>query len=85
MPRDGSAAAVPRSVVGLAASVALVGFACAQQSDAIPNFARDSRIGLIAGDPDGVNPVGQEFLPPPSGPGPVSFDPPHPYLDTRGA
>ena len=35
--------------------------------------------------PDGENPVGQEFLQPPSGPGPITFDKAHPYLDTRAA
>jgi hypothetical protein len=52
---------------------------------AIPNFAPDGRTGWIAGDPDGVSPVGQDFLPPLSGPGPVTFDKAHPYYDTAAA
>src|ERR1700733_11471700 len=39
----------------------------------VPNFAPDSRTGWIAGDRDSVTPVGQDFLPPPSGPGPITF------------
>ena len=52
---------------------------------AIPNFAQDSRTGWIAGDPDGVSPVGQDFLAPLSGPGPITFDKAHPYYDTAAA
>ena len=48
----------------------------------IPNFSPDSRTGWVAGVPDGVSPVGQDFLQPPSGPGPVTFDKAHPYVDT---
>jgi hypothetical protein len=49
---------------------------------AVPNFSPDSRTGWIAGVPDGVTPVGQDFLQPPSGPGPVTFDKAHPYIDS---
>jgi len=49
---------------------------------AIPNFSPDSRTGWVAGVPDGVSPVGQDFLQPPSGPGPVTFDKAHPYVDS---
>jgi hypothetical protein len=31
--------------------------------------------------PRAENPVGQEFIPPPSGPGPVTYDKAHPYVD----
>jgi hypothetical protein len=51
----------------------------------VPNFAPDSSIGWVAGVAGGVSPVGQDFLPPPSGPGPVTFDKAHPYLDTAAA
>jgi hypothetical protein len=49
---------------------------------AVPNFSPDGRTGWIAGVPDGVTPVGQDFLQPPSGPGPVTFDKAHPYIDS---
>src|SRR6516162_2487088 len=49
---------------------------------AIPNFSPDSRTGWVAGVPDGVSPIGQDFLQPPSGPGPVTFDKAHPYVDS---
>jgi hypothetical protein len=48
----------------------------------VPDFSSDSRTGWIAGVPDGVSPVGQDFLQPPSGPGPVTFDKAHPYVDS---
>jgi hypothetical protein len=59
--------------------------AAAAESAVVPNFAPDSRTGWVAGVPDGVSPVGQDFLQPLSGPGPVTFDPAHPYLDTIAA
>jgi hypothetical protein len=56
--------------------------AAAADNSAIPNFSPDSRTGWVAGVPDGVSPVGRDFLQPPSGPGPVTFDKAHPYVDT---
>jgi hypothetical protein len=41
-------------------------------ADTTPNFAPDSRTGWLAQD--------DEFIPPPSGPGPVRSDPAHPYI-----
>src|SRR5260221_976564 len=52
---------------------------------AIPNFSPDSRTGWIAGDPNGENPVGQDFIPPERGPGPVTADPAHPHFDDSAA
>ena len=67
----------------------IAGFVCAVISawpaigaEKVPDFSSDSRIGWIAGVPDGVSPVGQDFLQPPSGPGPVTFDKAHPYVDS---
>jgi hypothetical protein len=51
-------------------------------AEKVPDFSTDSRTGWIAGVPDGVSPVGQDFLQPPSGPGPVTFDKAHPYVDS---
>lgn len=56
--------------------------ALAGQAISTPNFSPDPTVGWRAGLPDGLNPIGQEFLPPASGPGPVTFDPAHPYIDT---
>jgi hypothetical protein len=42
---------------------------------AIPNFAPDDRTSWF---PD--RPTGDDYLPPPSGPGPVLADPAHPYV-----
>src|SRR5262249_17407023 len=50
--------------------------------ESVRDFSSDSRTGWIAGVPDGVSPVGQDFLQPPSGPGPVTFDKAHPYVDS---
>jgi hypothetical protein len=67
----------------------IAGVVCAAMSawpaigaEKVPDFSSDSRIGWIAGVPDGVSPVGQDFLQPPSGPGPVTFDKAHPYVDS---
>ena len=43
-------------------------------NQAIPNFAPDDRTSWF---PD--RPMGDDYLPPPSGPGPVLADPAHPY------
>jgi hypothetical protein len=52
---------------------------------AIPIFSPDSRTGWIAGDPKGENPIGQDYLPPESGPGPVTNDPVYPHVDDGAA
>ena len=72
-----------QSLIGsVAVTVMLVGPLARAQDAVVPNFSPDSRTGWIAGVPDGRNPVGQEFLSPASGPGPVTFDKAHPYYDT---
>src|SRR5437868_798058 len=40
--------------------------------ETVPNFSPDSNTGWLAPDDD--------FIKPPSGPGPVTFDPAHPYI-----
>jgi hypothetical protein len=52
---------------------------------AIPNFAPDSRTGWVTGVPDSDTPIGDEFIPPPSGPGPVTYDRAHPFIDNRAS
>jgi hypothetical protein len=81
-------APIPRSqglIAGVVAAALLTWPAAGADNAAVPDFSPDSRTGWIAGVPDGENPVGQEFLQPPSGPGPITFDKAHPYLDTRAA
>jgi hypothetical protein len=65
----------------------LIGIACAllalwpapagAQSKAVPDFFVNSETGW--------RPIGDDFLPPPSGPGPVTFDKRHPYVDNGAA
>jgi len=74
-----------RLIAGAFSAVMLVGPAMGQEGAAVPDFSPNSRTGWIAGVPDGVSPIGQDFLQPPSGPGPVTFDKTHPYLDTAAA
>jgi len=59
--------------------------AAAAENAAIPNFGMDSTVGWIAGVPDSKDPIGDDFLSPPSGPGPVTSDPAHPYIDNQYA
>jgi hypothetical protein len=72
----------------LAAGIAAATFvwpASGAETTSIPNFSPDSRTGWIAGRPDGETPIGDDFLPPPSGPGPITFDKAHPYIDNQFA
>ena len=59
-------------------AVALLSPATAAENEPIPNFAPDSVTGWL-------KPPGDEFLPPASGPGPVRFDPAHPYVSNAVA
>jgi hypothetical protein len=49
----------------------------AQSGAAVPDLFVNSDTGWL--------PVGDDFLPPPSGPGPVTFDKRHPYVDNGAA
>jgi len=49
----------------------------AQTKAEIPNLYADSETGWL--------PIGDDFLPPPSGPGPVTFDKRYPYVDNPTA
>jgi len=78
--------AKPQSLIaGVVSAAAFIWPAFGAQSAAVPNFSPDSRTGWIAGVPDGETPIGDDFLQPPSGPGPVTFDKAHPYIDNRVA
>ena len=75
-----------RSLIAGVIAVAVLGWpAIGTESAAVPNFSPDSRTGWIAGVPDGETPIGDDFLQPPSGPGPVTFDRAHPFVDNRAA
>jgi hypothetical protein len=76
--------ATSRSLIaGVVFAAMVIPPAIAAESAAIPNFSPDSRTGWIAGVPDGETPIGDDFLQPPSGPGPVTFDRAHPFVDNR--
>jgi hypothetical protein len=51
----------------------------AQAASAFPNFAPDPNVGWVP-----ARPEGDEFLPPPSGPGPVQAERGHAYIPNRG-
>jgi hypothetical protein len=72
-------------IIGVIAVAVLGRPAIGAESAAVPNFSPDSRTGWIAGVPDGETPIGDDFLQPPSGPGPVTFDRAHPFVDNRAA
>lgn len=63
----------------------LIAMPAAAQQTTIPNFGMDSRIGWVAGVPGSNEPIGDDFLPPPEGPGPVVSDKDHPYIDNTYA
>jgi hypothetical protein len=69
-------------VAGMIAAAIFASPAAAAEAAARPNFAPDNGVGWIAGVPDGISPIGQDFLPPPSGPGPITFDKAYPYVDS---
>jgi len=74
-----------RSPIAGVFAAAMLGWPAIGAESAVPNFSPDSRTGWIAGVPDGETPIGDDFLQPPSGPGPVTFDKAHPYVDNRAA
>ena len=66
---------VAAAVAGLTGAAALMPAATARAEGTVPNFAQDSSTGWI---PD--RPTGDDFLPPPSGPGPVMSQKDRPYV-----
>jgi len=60
------------ALIAGAISLALLAVPSANGADAIPNFAPSAATGWQLAD--------DEFIPPPSGPGPVVSDPAHPYI-----
>jgi hypothetical protein len=72
----------PLAVVALANLLCAVGAACpsavaAQQGAAVPDFTIDSKSAWLM--------IGDDLLPPPRGPGPVTFDKRYPYVDNAAA
>src|SRR6266852_4179399 len=66
-------------------AAALLWPALATENTAIPNFGMDATVGWIAGVQGSDEPIGDDFLAPPSGPGPVISDKDHPYIDNAFA
>ena len=74
-------------------SVGMVAVACGAlllppasvAQNAVPNFGMDAKVGWVAGVPESNEPIGDDFLPPPEGPGPVMSDKDHPYIDNTYA
>jgi hypothetical protein len=50
-------------IAGILAAVMFGWSAAGEEGAAIPNFSPDSRVGWIAGDPNGPTPIGDDFLP----------------------
>jgi hypothetical protein len=76
------------TLIGGAALVAAIGGAALMQlaaAESVPNFGMDANVGWVAGVPMSDEPIGDDFLPPPDGPGPVTSDPAHPYIDNTFA
>jgi len=82
--QKGIVTCVATAALACAAAVALWP-ALAAEKAAIPNFGMDSKIGWLAGVPGSKDPLGDDFLPPPDGPGPVASDKDHPYIDNQYA
>jgi hypothetical protein len=59
-------------VAGLVCAGAMLGPAQGAENTKVPDFAPDANTGWLAQD--------DEFIPPPSGPGPIRSDPAHPYV-----
>src|SRR5580704_10636508 len=62
---------IASAVAGAVCLVSSLSFSAMAQGT-LPNFAPDSTIGWYA--------YNRQFIPPPSGPGPVQQDPAHPYV-----
>ena len=70
-------AAVALATLFCAVAAAWPRVVAAQQGDAVPDFTVDSKSAWLM--------VGDELLPPPSGPGPITFDKRYPYVDNAAA
>jgi len=75
----------PRSLIAGVIAVATLSWPAIAENTAIPNFMPDSRVGWIAGVPDSETPIGDDFIQPSSGPGPVTYDRAYPFIDNRAS
>jgi hypothetical protein len=82
MPHAKSPGTPGRLIAGVIAAATL-GWPALAENTAIPNFMPDSSTGWISGVPDSETPIGDEFIQPPSGPGPVTYDRAYPLIDNR--
>src|SRR5258706_15586587 len=57
----------------------------AAENAPVPNFGMDSKTGWIPGVPMRGEPIREDFLPPPSRPGPAVSAKDHPYIDNQFA
>jgi hypothetical protein len=69
------------ALVGLIWSAGVLGTAFGASTASIPDFASTSSIGWVASGSG----FGTDFVQPPSGPGPVTNDPAHPYITNVAA
>jgi hypothetical protein len=73
-------------IAGIVAAAAFAAPALAgAHSENVPNFMPDAKTGWIIGKPDTDTPIGDDFYPPKSGPGPITYDKAHPFIDNRRA
>ena len=72
-----------RSLIAGVIAAATLSWPAMAENAAVPNFAPDSSTGWISGVPDSETPIGDEFIQPSSGPGPITFDRAHPLIDNR--
>jgi len=73
----------PRCLLAGVIAAATLSWPAMAENAAVPNFAPDSSTGWISGVPDSETPIGDEFIQPSSGPGPITFDRAHPFIDNR--
>jgi hypothetical protein len=74
-----------RSLVAGGIAAAALAWPALADSEAAPNFMPDVRTGWVAGVPDSETPIGDDFIQPPSGPGPITYDRAHPFIDNRAS
>src|SRR5258708_12185414 len=72
-----------RSLIAGVIAATTLSWPAIAENTAIPNFMPDTTTGWISGVQDSETPIGDEFLQPPSGPGPVTFDRAHPFIDNH--
>jgi hypothetical protein len=74
-----------RSLLAGALAAATFSWPALAGNEAVPNFMPDARTGWISGVREGEFPIGDEFLQPLSGPGPITYDRAHPFIDNAAS